>query len=471
MTHDQQVLMPESDINAAAPPLTIAKPTTTGVWLAFALVLVAHWDCVALYVQRVTSWTELLPEFLAFVTAVVLLGTGDRPQCRKSVEPGWLAVPVLLSAVSFGRVPELCSLMLAVASLAVFLWIFGITRHVAVWGLLLLSLPILSRLPLFLGYPLRIATGILAAPVLKLQGLNAVREGTVFRIGEQFVVIDAPCSGTNMLWAVSWVVLTLSAFCHLSNVRTVFACGWALVVVVIANAVRSTSLVLAEVRGLELSSSEHAAVGVICYAGLLAAITLIIRRLAPRSTGSVTGTAITSAPIPPRLPLTVQWAVVAVACVCSAGAPLFAVPVPHTRSTAFPGWPTHFDGHVLVRVELQDYERRYAVDFPGRLARFADGNRQIMFQWLPTHSRSVHSAADCLRHVGYRVRHGPVLIDRQFTRWSTATATRDGVTVRVRERIESAAGQHWQDVSAWYWDAILDRAAGPYWVVIVTEPQ
>jgi exosortase/archaeosortase family protein len=463
--------MLEPDINTAAPPLTIAKPTPTGVWLALALVLVAHWYCVTLYVQRVIGWTELLPEYLAFVTAVVLLGTGDRPKRRESVEPGWLAVPVLLSAVSFGRVPELCSLMLAVASLAVFLWVFGITRHVAVWGLLLLSLPILSRLPLFLGYPLRIATGILAAPLLKLQGLNAVREGTVFRIGEQLVVIDAPCSGTNMLWAVSWVAFTLSAFCRLSNGRTVVACGCALVVVVIANAVRSTSLVLAEVRGLELSNSEHAAVGVVCYVGLLAAITLIIRRLAPRSTGSVTDTGLTSTRLLPRLPLNVQWAAVAVACVCSAGAPLFALPVAHMRSTDFPGWPTHFDGHALVRIELQDYERRYAAEFPGRLARFTDDNRQIMFQWLPTHSRSVHSAADCLRNVGYRVRHGPVLIDRQSTRWSSATATRDGVTVRVRERIESAAGQHWQDVSAWYWDAILDRTTGPYWVVIVTEPQ
>ena len=41
--------------------------------------------------------------------------------------------------------------------------------------------------------------------------------------------------------------------------------------------------------------------------------------------------------------------------------------------------------------------------------------------------------------------------------------------LRVKERIESADGQTWSDVAAWYWQASLGHATGPYLCVLVAS--
>lgn len=442
------------------------KPRTA--WLALALLLGAYWYCAVLYVHRVVSGAELFAELFAGVTALAFLVAGRKEAPLPRGGPGLLAIPVLLWAISFGSAPELASLLLAVLSAYLFLWQFGITRQIGILGLLFLSTPVLSRLPLFLGYPLRIATGILAAPLLNIAGCRVVREGTIFRLGDRLIIIDAPCSGTNMLWGMMWFTLTLCVFRRLSSLRTLLACGCSLLIAVFANAIRSSSLVFAEVHGIELSQAAHAGVGVCCFLAALIAISWLVFQLPEAKTQRVIVGTTASAW---RVPDGIQWTVFVLACGYSAMTPLFAKQTASTSFAAFPGWPTELSGRELRPVPLQDYEKRYAAGFPGQMARFSDGSRQIMLQWLPTHSRSVHSAAECLRNAGFEVVHGPILIDEESMRWSSATAMRNGVAIRLKERIEDASGQHWQDVSAWYWDAILGRAHGPYWIHIVTEKQ
>jgi hypothetical protein len=48
------------------------------------------------------------------------------------------------------------------------------------------------------------------------------------------------------------------------------------------------------------------------------------------------------------------------------------------------------------------------------------------------------------------------------------SATRNGRTMRVRERIYDDAGHNWTDVSAWYWAALFG-GDGPWWAVTVAE--
>lgn len=73
---------------------------------------------------------------MAFITAPGFLVTGHRQKRISPLGPGRLSVPVLPLAVRFGRVPQLVSLILAVTAVAVYFWLFGITRHISVWGLL-----------------------------------------------------------------------------------------------------------------------------------------------------------------------------------------------------------------------------------------------------------------------------------------------------------------------------------------------
>lgn len=454
---------------ALSEPVRIERTTSVDAcrrWqvpIAFVMLLCGQWYCVAMYVRRTTSWQERLPELFALLTAAWLISIreGNRETSR-SLSPGTFVAPLLVVAVTFGRVPELLSLVLGSIVFVLLLRQSRLAGHVGIWGLVVLGMPVLSRLPLFLGYPMRIATGMLAAPLLRTNGINAVREGTVFRVGERMIVIDAPCSGTNMLWAAVWVVLTLAALRAVSNGRAVVLTILAMGLVVVANAVRSSALVLAEVRGIELSTTAHSAVGLVCYAGLIGAIGFLVYRCVPTNIPSQS-----PAPAPVRVPA-LQWSGFALACLVCAISPLF---LNEAQAGAIddPVWPTSFAGKPLTRVELQPYEQRYAAEFPGRMARFSDGSRQIMFQWLPSHSRSVHSAAECLQNSGYEIEHGPIIVDGTGMKWSSCTARKGQTAIRLRERIEDSHGRHWQDVSSWYWDATLDRTNGPYWFVIVTE--
>ena len=433
--------------------------------IAFLMLLSGQWYCIALYLQRALSWQERLPEFFALLTAAWLIHLREDDSGRRSVSPGILVLPILVVAATFGRVPELLSLILGTSVILLLLWRTRLASHVGIWGLVLLGLPVLSRLPLFLGYPMRVATGMLAAPFLRIGGLNVVREGTVFRLGERMVVIDAPCSGTNMLWAAVWVTLTLAVLKSVSNRRTVALLLLSAGLVIVANAIRSAALVLTKVRGFEVSPTMHSGVGLMCYAALLGAIAMAIFRIAPDSKPKP----VLANSLPAKSSSGPQWFAFTLACIVCAVAPLF-LPAAQAGTMDEPAWPTTFGGKPLTRVELQPYEQRYAAQFPGRMARFSDGSRQIMFQWLPTHSRSVHSASQCLQNVGYLVEHGPIIVDESGVRWSSCEARRGATAIRLRERIEDAHGGHWQDVSSWYWDATLGRSRGPYWVVIVTEP-
>jgi hypothetical protein len=75
-------------------------------------------------------------------------------------------------------------------------------------------------------------------------------------------------------------------------------------------------------------------------------------------------------------------------------------------------------------------EERFAADFPGRIARFSDGHREIIIRWVARETRALHSASDCFKGLGY-----------------------------------------WTDVSSWYWQATMSKTSGGWWAVTVAERQ
>lgn len=151
------------------------------------------------------------------------------------------------------------------------------------------------------------------------------------------------------------------------------------------------------------------------------------------------------------------------ACVASAAAtlvPLGSGAVP----SGFPGWPDRFEGEVLVPAPLTEVESRFAAGFPGRIARFRAGNRQLVLRWVVEPTRRLHPAADCYRGSGFQV------IPRSpADGWGRFEAVKEGRRVEVLERIRDAAGASWPDVSSWYWSALLGRTGGPWWSEVVAR--
>ena len=156
------------------------------------------------------------------------------------------------------------------------------------------------------------------------------------------------------------------------------------------------------------------------------------------------------------------------ACLLAASVPLLD-PGPAASAAGFPGWPDSFEGRSLRAEPLNRIEQNAERSFPGRMGRFTDGQRQIVFRWINRPSRTLHAPEACFRGSGYRVVPGPLVRDNDGILWSTFKAERAGERLIVRTLIQDMQGQSWQDVSGWFWSASLGRSAGPWWAVTVAE--
>lgn len=132
-------------------------------------------------------------------------------------------------------------------------------------------------------------------------------------------------------------------------------------------------------------------------------------------------------------------------------------------------WPTHWEGRSLAPLPLTGMERRFAGDFPGGLARFSDGTRELLFRRVARPTRKLHPSADCLRSAGYRIKPLPAERGPGGRTWSRLRADREGVSLAVSEIILDADGASWSDVSSWYWHAALGKSRGPWLAVTASR--
>lgn len=153
--------------------------------------------------------------------------------------------------------------------------------------------------------------------------------------------------------------------------------------------------------------------------------------------------------------------------------PLLPVKAKIKDVSGFPGWPTQFEGKSLKRLPLTKRESGFYRDFPGKVARFSDGSREIILRWVTSSTRKLHPAADCFKGVGFDIKPQPVEIDKTKNRWGSFIASKGDKKMQVRERIydssEKSSGNNWTDVSSWYWSTLLDSSDGPWWVVTVAS--
>jgi hypothetical protein len=130
-----------------------------------------------------------------------------------------------------------------------------------------------------------------------------------------------------------------------------------------------------------------------------------------------------------------------------------------------------YEDRDLREMALTPREIGFMRDFPGRVGRFHDGTREIIIRWVGSPTRRLHPAADCYRGSGYTVdaaacrqgqdRRGDELLSRDL----------NGNRTRVCEVIRDHHGNSWPDVSAWYWNAVVGSARGPWWSYVMAEPE
>lgn len=161
-----------------------------------------------------------------------------------------------------------------------------------------------------------------------------------------------------------------------------------------------------------------------------------------------------------------------VACAIAAVMPLLAAPSEQLSGAAsesvFYGWPDRFEGKTLTELPLTGLEQRFATDFPGRIGRFTDGQREIVIRWVTQATRKLHPASDCFQGIGYSVKPLALHRDKHGSLWSSFAAKKGDERLRVYERIHDNSGETWTDVSAWYWSAIRTDH-GSWWSITVAE--
>jgi exosortase len=359
---------------------------------------------------------------------------------------------LVLSVLTLPWLPPMIRAILAVIGIAC---TYGVHRRAGLLGLLLLSLPVAASMQFFTGYPLRVAAAEGAVRLLELFSVVVSRTGTQIELGGRVVGVDPACSGVRLLWHTLAAAMALAAIHRLSWRATCIGGLLAIALVIPANIVRATLLVVQETGHLPEALVNHTGIGLISFSCVLVPLWAAISSRAR----------IAEAPRDFIQPGNVEgWLLVAAA---------FLTPVigfGESRSPRPPSFQTGpevfaFNDLVLPLHPLPatEAELAFAKSFPGSLSSHRWGNEQVILRQVHEATRRLHPSSECLRAAGFKTSEAFTVDLSDGTRWSRFYAERDGLRLIVHERITSPLNQKsWTDVSSWYWFALWHPLNGPW---------
>lgn len=207
---------------------------------------------------------------LALAALAVLMWTVRRA-LRPAPRLGWLALAalgtVLASVLRTGAGPVPALPPLAAGLLAVLAFTCGLLAFVPariatlpVAGLAILALPLLSSLQFYAGYPLRVVTAE-ASRWLLSAGFSVARTGSSLLVDGQLVIVDAPCSGVQMVWFGYFTACVVALWARRSDRSFAARLPIVGVLVLAGNIVRNSALVALEAAGHAPAAWLHGAFG------------------------------------------------------------------------------------------------------------------------------------------------------------------------------------------------------------------
>lgn len=248
-------------------------------WLGLQfLALMPTW---AWMVQRMRDGSDDPLGLLALV-ALAALTWNRRRELRASPRLGWLVLAgagtVLATLLRTGlgvlpALPPLAAGLVAVLALACGLLAF-LPRNVGrlpVAGLAVLALPLLSSLQFYAGYPLRVVTAE-ASRWLLAPGFEVMREGTSLMVDGRLVIVDAPCSGVQMVWLGYFTACAVALWARRGDQAFLRRLPMVGLLVLAGNIARNSVLIAFEGAGHPLAGWAHNALGLAVLAVVCAAI-------------------------------------------------------------------------------------------------------------------------------------------------------------------------------------------------------
>ena len=253
---------------------------TAPEWLWLMLLAAALWPTWWWMGQRMVDGSDD-PLGLLALTALTVVVWLHRHVLRPSPRLGWLSLALagaVAATATRAHLPDLASALIALLSLAAGLAAFLPARVATapVIGLSVLSLPLLASLQFYAGYPLRVVTAEISRWLLAL-GHEVTRSGSSLLVNGHLVIVDAPCSGVQMVWMAYFCACAVAALTALRDgdfLKRLPAIG---ALVLVGNVLRNSLLVALESRPQGLDADIHQAIGLVVLAMVCAAVAVTMK--------------------------------------------------------------------------------------------------------------------------------------------------------------------------------------------------
>ena len=248
-------------------------------WLALqAAALWPHWKWAA---ARVADGSDD-PLGAAALAALACAVWRLAPALRATPQPGWLVLALAATTLATAAVltaPPLFGALLAALAMAAGLRAFMPAGQalLPLAGMAVLALPVVSSLQFYAGYPLRVVTAQLSTWLLQVAGMVAQRSGTAMQVEGRLIIVDAPCSGVQMVWMAYFCACAVAAFNGLGDRALLRRLPWVGVLVLCGNVLRNSVLVALEARQAVVPEAVHQGVGLMVQALVCAAVVGVVR--------------------------------------------------------------------------------------------------------------------------------------------------------------------------------------------------
>jgi exosortase/archaeosortase family protein len=203
------------------------------------------------------------------------------PSLRGEPRAGWFTAALatsVASTVAVFTLPPLVGALLAALAIACGLAAFLPAGRpiLPLAGLALLALPLVSSLQFYAGYPLRVVTAQLSTWLLRSGGWAVERSGSAMTVDGRLVLVDAPCSGVQMVWMAYFCACAIGVFTATDDRRWLRRLPWVGVIVLAGNALRNSVLVAMQAHA-KVSEAWHQAIGLVALAAVCAAVVAAMR--------------------------------------------------------------------------------------------------------------------------------------------------------------------------------------------------
>jgi exosortase/archaeosortase family protein len=247
--------------------------------VGLALLAAALWPTAWWMGQRMLDGSDEPLGLLALAALSVLLWR-CRGRLRAAPRLGWLALSLaaaVASTAALWRAPPLVSALLGMLALGAGFVAFlpPAVATAPVLGLSLLSLPLLASLQFYAGYPLRVVTAE-ASRWLLAAGFSVERSGASLLVDGRLIIVDAPCSGVQMLWLGYFTACVVALHAGRRDAAFLARLPAVSLLVLTGNVLRNSLLVAFEGAGHALSGWAHEAAGLAVLAAVCAAIARVM---------------------------------------------------------------------------------------------------------------------------------------------------------------------------------------------------